>query len=271
MKKRRKRSLKNILSTDGIFTQKRTEYDLNRIERVNLSSNPINDKFPDGKVERLVEYKKYMSAYNIREDGKYAIMPLTDITGTVINFPVSNNTLEMKFNFYSTIENYIRNFFIDQSIKRDNDNFYLMASFIYNNGDELLDSITMKHLLRSTLKQNRGIGCTIGVCKDLLKAVYGTDDHGADEVYDDGINVVLGFNPPIVDAVKSTINSIKININSDNIKYLQELQVVPDEWITKDGNIVIKDVMDDGFYNLKERCLYLTHYINLKYEMSDVI
>ena len=265
MKKRRKRSLKNILSTDSIFTKKRTEYDLNRIERVNLSSNPINDKFPDGNVERLVEYKKYMSAYNVREDGKYAIMPLTDITGTVINFPVSNNTLEMKFNFYSTIENYIRNFFIDQSIKRDNDNFYLMASFIYNNGDELLDSITMKHLLRSTLKQNRGIGCTIGVCKDLLKAVYGTD-----EVYDDKSTVVLGFNPPIVDAVKSTINSIKININAnDHIKYLQE--IVPDEWITKDGNIVIKDVMDDGFYNLKERCLYLTHYINLYYEMSDVI
>lgn len=274
MKKRRKRSLKNILSTDGIFTQKRTEYDLNRIEMVKLSSNPINDKFPDGNVERLIEYKKYMSAYNKREDGTYAIMPLNDITGTVIDFTVSNNIYEMKYNFYSTIENYIRNFFIDQSIKRSNDNFYLMASFIYNNGDELLDSITMKHLLRSTLKQNRGIGCTIGVCKDLLKAVYGTDENGADELYDDGINVVLGFNPPIIDAVKSTIKSIKMMIN-DNKDISSTIEILrdsaPDEWFTKDGNIVIKDVMDDGFYNLKERCLYLTHYINLCYEMSDVI
>lgn len=263
----RKRSLKDILSPDGIFTRKRTEYDLNRIGMVELNTDPVNDKFPDEKeVVNYIKYKEYLSVYNIREDGKYSILPLTDITGAVINFPVSNNTLEMKFNFYSTIENYIRNFFIDQSIKRDNNNFYLMASFIYNNGDELLDSITMKHLLRSTLKQIRGIGCTIGVCKDLLKAVYGTD-----EVYNDGINVVLGFNPPIVDTVKSTINSIKININHDDdiIKHLQE--IAPDKWITKDDNIVIKDVMDDGFYNLKERCLYLTHYINLKYEMSDVI
>ena len=273
MKKRRKRSLKNILSTDGIFTQKRAEYDLNRIERVSLSSNPINDRFPDGKVERLVEYKKYISAYNIREDGKYAIMPLTDITGTVINFPVSNNTLEMKYTFYSIIENYIRNFFIDQAVKRDNDSIYSMGSFIYNNGDNILNAVSMKPILSATLKEKRGIGCTIGVCKDLLKAVYGTDDYGADEVYNDGINVVLGFNPPIINAEKSTINSIKMmNTDDRNISSVIEIlrDSAPDEWFTKNGNIVIKDVMGDGFYNLKERCLYLTHYINLKREMSDV-
>ncbi|MBR2248301.1 MAG: hypothetical protein IJ880_14980 [Bacilli bacterium] len=270
MKKRRKRSLKYILSNDGIFTKKRTEYDLNRTRMVELTSNPVNDKFPDEKeVVNYIKYKEYLSVYNIREDGKYSILPLTDIKGTVIDFHVSFNIEGMKFNFYATIEDYIRNFFIDQAVKRDNDSIYSMGSFIYNNGDNILNAISMKPIISSTLKEKRGIGCTIGVCKDLLKAVYGTD-----EVYDDNSTVVLGFNPPIINTEKSTINSIKMmNTDDRNISNVIEIlrDSAPDEWFTKNGNIVIKDVMGDGFYNLKERCLYLTHYINLKREMSDVL